>query len=83
MPTSAEASRVIPLPSGPSLAVEEYGTPTGEPVFFFHGWPSGAAQGRLLDEAARALGIRIIAPSRPGCGGSTPQRGRRLVDWPP
>lgn len=83
MSIPATAPRRIPLPSGLTLAIEEYGVRDGQPVFFFHGWPSGGAQGRLLDEAARALGIRIIAPSRPGCGGSSPQRGRRLVDWPP
>lgn len=80
--STAATSRVIALPSGAALGVEEYGARDGEPVFFFHGWPSGASQGRLLDAAARSLGIRIIAPDRPGCGRSSPQRGRRLVDWP-
>ena len=83
MPISAHLSRVIPLPSGIPLAIEEYGAPQGEPVLFFHGWPSAAAQGVLLHTAAADLGIRIIAVSRPGVGASGPQRGRRLVDWPP
>ncbi len=83
MPITAPSSRVIPLSSGVALAIEEYGAPRGTPVFFFHGWPSAAVQGVLLHEAAAALGVRIIAISRPGLGDSAPQRGRKLVDWPP
>ena len=83
MTDSAYDSRLIPLPSGVALAIEEYGAPQGTPVFFFHGWPSAAVQGVLLNNAAAELGIRIIAVSRPGLGASGPQRGRRLVDWPP
>lgn len=77
------SSQVVPLPSGVQLAIEEYGSPQGEPVFFFHGWPSAAVQGVLLHDAAAELGLRIISVSRPGLGASAPQRARRLVDWPP
>ena len=34
------------------------------------------------DGAARALGVRLISPDRPGMGRSTYQEGRRLLDWP-
>ena len=81
--TPAHAARVIPLASGPALAIEEYGAAAGPPVLFFHGWPSAAVQGALLHAAALGLGLRIIAVSRPGLGASAPQPGRRLVDWPP
>lgn len=33
------------------------------------------------DSAARALGIRTIAPDRPGYGLSDFKRGRAFVDW--
>jgi pimeloyl-ACP methyl ester carboxylesterase len=66
-----------------TLAIAEYGAPGGEPVLFFHGWPSARVQGALLHEAAAELGVRLIAVDRPGVGFSTPQRGRRLIDWPP
>jgi pimeloyl-ACP methyl ester carboxylesterase len=79
---SPTTSSQIPLPSGVVLAVEEYGVAGGQPVLFFHGWPSGASQGALLHAAAVELGIRIIAPSRPGVGRSPRQPGRRLLDWP-
>ncbi len=83
MPITAHSSQVVPLPSGAALAIEEYGAPGGQPVLFFHGWPSAAVQGALLHEAAAKLGIRILAVSRPGLGASAPQRGRKFVDWPP
>jgi pimeloyl-ACP methyl ester carboxylesterase len=75
--------RLFPLPSGPTLAVAEYGTPAGAPVFFFHGWPSARAQGALLHEAAVEVGAHVLAVDRPGVGASTPQANRRLADWPP
>jgi pimeloyl-ACP methyl ester carboxylesterase len=37
---------------------------------------------QLADEPARALGIRIISPDRPGISGSIMQRDRKLSDWP-
>ena len=76
------APRLFPLPSGPTIAVAEYGAPDGTPVFFFHGWPSARVQGALLDDAGRAVGVRVLAVDRPGVGASTPQPGRRLLDWP-
>ncbi len=82
MPTLPFASRLVSLASGGTLACEEYGAPGGRPLVFFHGWPSAAAQAALLDRAARELGIRVIAASRPGVGGSSPEAGRKLTDWP-
>jgi pimeloyl-ACP methyl ester carboxylesterase len=35
-----------------------------------------------LDDAARASGVSLIAPDRPGIGASDRHAGRRLVDWP-
>ncbi|HEX8295423.1 MAG TPA: alpha/beta hydrolase [Chthoniobacteraceae bacterium] len=80
---TAAAPRLVALPSGLTIALEEYGAPDGEPVFFFHGWPSGRAQGALLHAAAVEVGARILAVDRPGIGRSSPQKERRLTDWPP
>ena len=71
------------LPSGQVLRYREYGLADGEPVFFFHGWPGESHQGSLLHQAAQARGVRIIAPNRPGIGGSSRQPDRSLLDWPP
>ncbi len=71
------------LPHGRILAYRQYGAPDGPPVFFFHGWPGESHQASLLHEAALQLGIRVVAPNRPGIGGSSPQPERGLLDWPP
>jgi pimeloyl-ACP methyl ester carboxylesterase len=77
-------NQTIQLADGRTLGYAEYGIPTGKPIFFFHGWPSsrlglGAFHG---DEVAERLGLRIIAPDRPGIGLSTFKPGRRFTDWP-
>lgn len=64
------------------MSVYHYGDPHGAPVFFFHGWPSDGTLARLLDEAARKNHLHMIAPDRPGIGGSDAKPGRTLADWP-
>ncbi len=73
----------VRLENGAVVAFDEYGDRTGMPVIFCHGWPSARTMARLADEPARALGIRIISPDRPGISGSTMQPNRKLTDWPP
>jgi pimeloyl-ACP methyl ester carboxylesterase len=73
---------VVQLPDGAVVAFEEYGDPLGTPVIFCHGWPSSRTMAQLADEPARALGIRIISPDRPGISDSSMQRDRKLSDWP-
>src|SRR5262252_9342233 len=73
---------VVQLRDGAVVAFAEYGDPTGTPVLFCHGWPSSRTMAQLADEPARALGIRIISPDRPGISGSSMQLDRKLSDWP-
>jgi len=73
---------VVQLSDGAVVAFEEYGDPTGTPVLFCHGWPSSRTMAQLADQPARALGIRIISPDRPGLSGSSMQLDRKLSDWP-
>ncbi|MDX2264009.1 MAG: alpha/beta fold hydrolase [Hyphomicrobiales bacterium] len=70
------------LPDGRTLGYAEYGAPDGLPVFAFHGTPGSRFMLRAGDPIARAEGVRLIAPERPGYGLSTPQPGRTLADWP-
>jgi len=72
----------VQLRDGTIVAFQEYGDPTGTPVIFCHGWPSSCTMAQLTDEAARALGVRIISPDRPGISGSSIQADRKLSDWP-
>lgn len=71
------------LPGCPTLTYAQYGDPEGRPLLFCHGWPSSRLQARGLHEVALEQGIRLIAPDRPGIGGTSYRPGRTLLDWPP
>jgi pimeloyl-ACP methyl ester carboxylesterase len=73
----------IELRGGATVAVTEYGVPSGAPVFFCHGWPSSRTMAELTDAAARELNLRIISPDRPGIRNSSLHPDRKLLDWPP
>ncbi len=64
------------------VTLHEYGDPSGDPLFFFHGWPGSGRQAALLDQPAKQNGFRIISPDRPGIGGSTRIAARNLAGWP-
>lgn len=79
---SIGALSVVALPGGRSLAYAEYGSPSGAPVLFFHGFPASHKEAALWHETAKKNSIRLIAPDRPGIGMSTYQPARRVLDWP-
>ncbi|PNS21152.1 hypothetical protein CAC42_3490 [Sphaceloma murrayae] len=62
----------ITLPSGRKLVYHTYGvqSPIGgttpPTILYLHGYPMSGVEASHLDELARAHGLRIIAPSRPG-----------------
>ena len=64
------------------FAWNEYGTPDGEPIFYFHGTPGSRLEASSADVIARDLGIRLIAPERPGYGNSEAQDEFSLLNWP-
>jgi pimeloyl-ACP methyl ester carboxylesterase len=64
------------------LAWNEYGDPSGTPVFYYHGWPSSRLQARLAHRLAADRGIRLLSMDRPGMGRSAFQAGRTLESWP-
>ena len=80
---AAPEPKYIELSGGGHLAYQEEGDPAGAPVLFCHGWPASRLQGASFSIEAREMGLRILSPDRPGIGLSTPQPGRRLLDWPP
>jgi pimeloyl-ACP methyl ester carboxylesterase len=69
----------IPMPDGRQLAYREYGDPAGFPVLHCHGGLVCGLDVAPAATAARALGLRLIAPDRPGIGASSPQLGRDLA----
>lgn len=66
-PPSARTVRA----AGHDFGIYEYGDPDGEPVFALHGTPACGAGFDWTDAPARELGLRVLAPDRPGIGRST------------
>jgi len=74
--------KTIRLSDGRTLAYLDIGDPEGRPLFYFHGGPGSRLEGLLFDELNQQLGIRMIAPDRPGFGLSDFQEDRTYLDWP-
>ena len=66
---------------GSVIACEVAGEPGATPVLFCHGLADSRLSAHLFTQAARELRLRVVAPDRPGVGGTDPRRLRRLVDW--
>ena len=63
-----------------SLTVNVSGAGHGWPVFLLHGTPGSRTGPMPRPGVLYRRGIRLISYDRPGYGGSTPHRGRRVVD---
>jgi len=64
----------------------EYGDPDGAPVIAMHGTPACGAGFAWAEQPARARGVRLLAPDRPGVGESEPWergRGRTVHEYAP
>ncbi|KAF5659583.1 alpha beta hydrolase [Fusarium heterosporum] len=80
---STAVGRTIELSDGRQLGYHEFGDPKGTPVIYIHGSPdSGVTLSGFEDSLAKRLGVRWIAPDRPGIGRSTYQPNRRVVGYP-
>jgi len=77
----AEARRCL-TPDGRTVSYTEWGDPAGMPVIYCHGFPGSRLEAKLADAPASSLGIRLIAPDRPGFGASDFLPDRRIADWP-
>ena len=77
-----QSDNQIKLRDGRRLGYAEFGDPRGKPVLFFHGYPGSRWDGAETGHAAEHVGVRLIAPDRPGMGLSDYQPNRRLLDWP-
>jgi len=70
----------VELRDGRAIGFADWGDPTGAPVIHLHGTPGSRLTFDYADEPARALGIRVIAPDRPGIGLSSPRPAYTLED---
>jgi len=62
----------VDLSDGRTVEVASYGDEDGIPIFAFHGTPVSNSSWAVVDERARARGVHVLAPNRPGIGGSDP-----------
>lgn len=58
------------LSDGRHLAYRVYGWASGEPVYFFHGFPGSRLQAAMLHGPATRAGVALVAFDRPGFGRS-------------
>lgn len=80
-PYSMKTENTFLLPDGRTLGYAEYGDKNGVPILYFHGGQESRLSSRFMDSTALKLGVRIIAPDRPGVGLSTFQRNRTFLHW--
>jgi pimeloyl-ACP methyl ester carboxylesterase len=74
-------TRILPLSDGRQVGYVCYGAERGRSVFYCHGLPGSRYECLLVDTPARALGINVIAPDRPGYGLTSPDHGHALKHW--
>lgn len=77
----ASSVRYARRADGGAVAVELAGDRDGAPALLCHGLADSRRCARLLDQAARALGVLVIAPDRPGVGLSDLRSLERVSDW--
>ena len=75
-------SKTMTLSDGRKLGYAEFGHPGGKPVIGFHGMPGSRLMMKAFEPAACALGVRLIAPDRPGYGLSDPHPRGTLLTYP-
>ena len=76
-------TETMTLRDGRTLAFDIYGDPDGSPVIFSHGFSDSHVIRNPDDKLTASLGACWISADQPGVGGSSPKKGRRMVDWGP
>ncbi|MBV9665439.1 MAG: alpha/beta hydrolase [Actinobacteria bacterium] len=78
--TDVRTACTVRLPDGRDLGYADWGDPGGTPVLHLHGTPGSRLTYDYADGPARDLGVRVIAPDRPGIGLSSAKPGYSLDD---
>jgi pimeloyl-ACP methyl ester carboxylesterase len=78
------ASKILPIGRRKELEYYDFGAEDSDahPIIYHYGLPGSGYEASLAHGVAKQLGVRIIAPNRPGCGNSTFDPNRKLTDWP-
>jgi pimeloyl-ACP methyl ester carboxylesterase len=74
---------VLEVSKGRHVAYDVVGDPGGVPVFFQHGIGDSRLCKYPDDSVAAGLGVRLVTADRPGVGGSSAYKHRRILDWVP
>jgi pimeloyl-ACP methyl ester carboxylesterase len=77
----AESEYRITLHDDRTLACLLFGDVEARPVLYCHGYPGSRLEGRLAASAGRRIGMRLVAPDRPGFGESSFKPGRTIGGW--
>ena len=72
----------VRLADGRRVTYADHGDPDGPVILFCVGTPETRLVPLGEPERAATMGFRLLVPDRPGFGGSDPQPGRVLEDWP-
>jgi pimeloyl-ACP methyl ester carboxylesterase len=78
---ASERERTLALPDGRTLSYTFHGAAEGPLVVVLDG-PGSRGLARAASKIAAELGIRIVAPDRPGFFSSSPAPARGIADWP-
>lgn len=81
LPEHPPAAYNLTLPDGRRLGYACYGSPDGRPVVYLHGLPGSRLECQLIEATARAAGVRVLAPDRPGYGLTQPRSDASLLAW--
>ena len=74
------STRVVRSADGDPIHVEGFGAPDGKPVLVHSGSPGSRRLFRPDAELAALFGLRLLSYDRPGYGGRSRRRGRRMSD---
>src|SRR4051812_48386108 len=78
---AAERAAELELPDGRRLSYATFGDPDGRVVVVLDG-PGSRGLARAAAPIAAELGLRLVAPDRPGWGETTLVEGQGYTDWP-
>lgn len=78
---STRATHLLRLPDNRTLEYAVFGDPHGKTMVYFHGFLGSCHQAALTDQYGQSMGLRIIAPNRPGIGQSTPHVFPSMTDY--
>jgi len=82
MTTTSIPRQHLQLADGRTIAYHTFGSPGGRPAFYCHGFPGTGSEAGIVHDLAVRHHVRLIAPDRPGFGGSSFHAEQSFTAWP-